>query len=93
MNLPRVVTSVGDGQDFYYVQANVAVELDQEGTTALIRARHAVIDRHLLKLLRTYRVQDLRVVGQRSVREDMKRVISRLLPQGRCVTCISPINY
>lgn len=74
MNLPRVVTSVGDGQDFYYVQANVAVELDQ-GTTTLIRARHAVIDRHLLKLLRTYRVQDLRVVGQRSVREDMKRVI------------------
>lgn len=84
VNLPRVVTSVDDGQDFYYVQANVAVEIDHEGTAALIRARHEVIDRRLIELLHTYRLQELRVGGQPStVREDMKRVISALVPNGQ----------
>ncbi|MCW5798285.1 MAG: flagellar basal body-associated FliL family protein [Nitrospira sp.] len=77
------MTSVDDGRDFYYVQANIAVELDYEGTAALIRARHEVIAGHLVELLSTYPVQDLRH-GRRqaAVREHMRRVISRLLPEG-----------
>ncbi len=83
INLPRVVTSVDDGDDFYYLQANVAVEIDHEGTAAMIRARHEIIDLHLLELLRTYRMQELRVADQpASLREDIKREISALLPKG-----------
>lgn len=84
MNLPRVVVSVDDGQQFYYVQANIAVEIDRSWTAPLIRARHEVIDRHLMELVRTYSVKDLRSAGQpATLRADVKRTLNKLLPQGQ----------
>ena len=83
INLPRVVAPVDDGQEFYYVQAHIALEIDHAGTATLIRARHEMIDRHLLELLHTYSVKDLRAAGQPpTLREDIKRIIGRLLPKG-----------
>jgi len=93
VNLPRVVASLDDGQEFYSVQATIALEIDHAGTAALIRARHEVITRHLTELLHTYRVQDLRAGGQPStLREDIKRS-ARSFPRGRCSTSISPIGW
>lgn len=83
INLPRVVAPVDDGQEFYYVQANIALEIDHSGTATLIRARHDVIDRHLLELFHTYSLKDLRAAGQPStLREDIMHTISGLLPKG-----------
>lgn len=83
INLPRVVAPVDDGQEFYYVQAHIALEIDHAGTATLIRARHEMIDRHLLELFHTYSVKDLRAAGQPyTIREDIKRIIGRLLPKG-----------
>ena len=84
VNLPRVVAPRDDGQEFYSVQATIALEIDHAGTAASIRARHEVSARHLTELLHTYRVQDLRAGGQPStLREDIKQVISTLLPKGQ----------
>jgi flagellar basal body-associated protein FliL len=84
MNLPQVVAPVDDGQEFYSVQAGIALEIDHAGTAAWIRARHEVIDRHLMELLHTYRLRDLRSGGLPStLRKDIKRVINTLLPKGQ----------
>ncbi|GMV51752.1 MAG: flagellar basal body-associated protein FliL [Nitrospira sp. OLB3] len=83
INLPAVVAPVDDGQRYYYVQVNLAVELDRSGTAGLIQARHEVIDRKIMEVLHTYSVKELRSAGLRStLRTDIRRVINQLLPQG-----------
>ncbi len=84
MNLPRVVVSVDDGRQFYYIQANIALEINRASTAPLIRARHEMIDRQIMDLFHTYSVKDLRAAGQPSaLRADIKRTINNLLPQGQ----------
>ncbi|MBX3368823.1 MAG: hypothetical protein KF793_00400, partial [Nitrospira sp.] len=39
INLPPIIAPVDDGQRFYYVQANLAVEIDRPATSTVIRDR------------------------------------------------------
>jgi flagellar basal body-associated protein FliL len=82
INLPRIITSVDDGEQFYSLQTTIAVELHDRDMVAAIRARHELIDRHLMDLFRTYSLKDLRSAGPpAALREDIKRVINALLPE------------
>lgn len=84
INLPAIVAPVDDGTRFYYVQANLAVEIDRAATGTLIRERHDQIDRYIMEMLHTYPIQDLRAPGQSvTLREDLKRTVNRLLPKGQ----------
>ncbi|HMZ53222.1 MAG TPA: flagellar basal body-associated FliL family protein [Nitrospira sp.] len=84
INLPAIVAPVDDGARFYYVQANLAVEIDRPATATIIRERHDQIDRYIMEMLHTYPVQDLRVPGQSvTLREDLKRTVNKLLPKGK----------
>ena len=81
---PAIVAPVDDGARFYYVQANLAVEIDRPATATIIRERHDQIDRYIMEMLHTYPVQDLRVPGQSvTLREDLKRTVNKLLPKGK----------
>lgn len=84
INLPAIVAPVDDGTQFYYIQANLAVEIDRAATGTLIRERHDQIDRYIMEMLHAYPVQDLRAPGQSvTLREDLKRTVNRLLPKGQ----------
>ena len=84
INLPPVVAPVDDGQRYYYVQVNLALELDRSGTAGLIQARHDAIDRQMMEILHTYAVSDLRATGQLpALRADIRRAINKLLPKGQ----------
>ena len=73
-----------DGQRYYYVQVNLALELDRSGTAGLIQARHDAIDRQVMEILHTYAVSDLRATGQLpALRADIRRAINTLLPKGQ----------
>ncbi|MCW5797213.1 MAG: Flagellar protein FliL (modular protein) [Nitrospira sp.] len=100
INLPPIVAPVDDGERFYYVQANLAVEIDRPATGTLIRDRHDTIDRYVMEMLHTYPIQDLRTPGNSAtLRDDLKRTVNKLLPQGRVrnvyITSwlITPIGY
>ena len=81
---PPVVAPVDDGQRYYYVQVNLALELDRSGTAGLIQARHDAIDRQVMEILHTYAVSDLRATGQLpALRADIRRAINKLLPKGQ----------
>ena len=82
INLPRIVATVDDGEQFYSLQTTIAVDLDQADRVSAIRARHELIDRHLMELFRSYSLKDLRAAGPPPMlREDIKRVINGLLPE------------
>lgn len=84
INLPAIVAPVDDGARFYYIQANLAVEIDRPATGTLIRERHDQIDRYIMEMLHTYPIQDLRAPGRSvTLREDLKRTVNRLLPIGQ----------
>jgi len=84
INLPAIVAPVDDGARFYYIQANLAVEIDRPATGTLIRERHDQIDRYIMEMLHTYPIQDLRAPGQSvTLRQDLKRTVNRLLPKGQ----------
>ncbi len=84
INLPAIVAPVDDGARFYYIQANLAVELDRPATGTLVRERHDQIDRYIMEMLHTYPVQDLRAPGQSAtLREDLKRTVNKVLPKGQ----------
>ena len=53
INLPAIVAPVDDGARFYYIQANLAVEIDRPATGTLIRERHDQIDRYIMEMLHT----------------------------------------
>jgi len=83
INLPRIITSVDDGAQFYSLQTTIALELDDADSVVAIRSRHEMIDRHLMELFRSYSVKELRSAGPpTALRDDIKRVINALLPQG-----------
>ena len=80
-NLPQIVATVDDGKQFFSLQTTIALELDHSETVFAIRARHEVIDRHLVELFQSYSLKDLRAAGPpAALREDMRRVINALLP-------------
>ena len=82
INLPQIVASLDDGDQFYSLQTTIALELDQADTALVIRSRHEIIDRHLMDLFRTYSLKELRSGGPPpALREDMKRVVNALLPE------------
>lgn len=82
INLPPVVAPVDDGERDYYVQVNLALDLDRSGTAGLIQARHDVIDRQIMEVLHSYSVNDLRSTAQLSaLRTDVRRAINKLLPR------------
>lgn len=100
INLPPIIAPVDDGERFYYVQANLAVEIDRPAIGTLFRDRHDQIDRYIMEMLHTYPVQDLRAPGQSvTLRNDLKRTVNRLLPKGKIrnvfITSwlITPIGY
>ena len=91
--LPRVVAPVDDGQEFYYVQANITLEIDHSGTATLIRARHDVIDRHLLEIFHTYSLKDLRAAGNLPRFEKTSRTpLVGSFRKGTSTRSISPIG-
>lgn len=84
INLPAIVAPVDDGTRFYYIQANLAVEIDRPATGTLVRERHDQIDRYIMEMLHTYPVQDLLAPGRSvTLREDLKRTVNKLLPKGQ----------
>lgn len=100
INLPPIIAPVDDGERFYYVQANLAVEIDRAATGTVIRDRHDTIDRYIMELLHSYPMQDLRAPGQSvTLRDDLKRTVNKLLPKGQVrnvyITSwlITPIGY
>lgn len=100
INLPPVIAPVDDGQKFYYIQANISVEIDRPGTASFIRERHDTIDRHIMELFHTYPVQDLRMPGQpATLRTDLQRTLNTLLPKGQVrnvyITSwlVTPVGY
>ena len=40
INLPRIITSVDDGAQFYSLQTTIALELDDADSVVAIRSRH-----------------------------------------------------
>jgi flagellar basal body-associated protein FliL len=100
INLPPIIAPVDDGEHFYYVQANLSVEIDRPTTGTLIRDRHETIDRYILEMLHSYPIQDLRAPGRSiTLRDDLKRTVNKLLPKGQVrnvyITSwlITPIGY
>lgn len=100
INLPPIIAPVDDGAQFYYVQANLAVEIDRPATGTVIRDRHETIDRYIMEMLHSYPIQDLRAPGRSvTLREDLKRTVNKLLPKGQVrnvyITSwlITPIGY
>ncbi|MGC3973266.1 MAG: flagellar basal body-associated FliL family protein [Nitrospira sp.] len=100
INLPPIIAPVDDGQRFYYVQANLAVEIDRPATGTVIRDRHDTIDRHVMEMLHSYPIQDLRTPGRSvTLRDDLKRTVNNVLPKGHVrnvyITSwlITPIGY
>ena len=82
INLPRIIASVDDGDQFYSLQTTIALEIDHSDAVLSIRARHEMIDRHLIQLFRSYSLQDLRSAGPPSaLRADIKRVVNTVLPE------------
>jgi flagellar basal body-associated protein FliL len=82
VNLPRIIASVDDGEQFFSLQTTIAVELDHADMVSTIRGRHELIDRHLMELFRSYSLKDLRSAGPPpTLRYDIKRVINALLPE------------
>ncbi len=100
INLPPIIAPVDDGERFYYVQANLAVEIDRPATVTVIRDRHDTIDRYIMEMLHSYPIQDLRAPGRSvTLRDDLKRTVNKLLPKGQVrnvyITSwlITPIGY
>jgi flagellar basal body-associated protein FliL len=100
INLPPIIAPVDDGERFYYVQANLAVEIDRPATATLIRDRHETIDRYVMEMLHTYPIQDLRTPARSvTLRDDLKRTVNKLLPKGQVRSVyitswlITPIGY
>src|SRR5688500_6638604 len=77
INLPRIIASVDDGEQFYSLHTTLAVELEHSHMVSAIRAHHELIDRHLMELFRSYSLKDLRTAGPpATLRDDIKRVIN-----------------
>ena len=100
INLPPIIAPVDDGERFYYVQANLAVEIDRPSTGTVVRDRHETIDRYIMEMLHSYPMQDLRAPGHSvTLRDDLKRTVNRVLPKGQIrnvyITSwlITPIGY
>ena len=100
INLPPIIAPVDDGERYYYVQANLAVEIDRPATGTVIRDRHDTIDRYIMEMLHNYPIRDLRTPGQSvTLRDDLKRTVNKLLPKGQVrnvyITSwlITPIGY
>ena len=100
INLPPIIAPVDDGERFYYVQANLAVEIDRAATGTVIRDRHDTIDQYIMEMLHSYPIQDLRAPGRSvTLRDDLKRTVNKLLPKGQVrnvyITSwlITPIGY
>ena len=100
INLPPIIAPVDDGQRFYYVQANLAVEIDRPATSTVIRDRHDTIDRYIMEMLHNYPIQDLRTPGRSvTLRDDLKQTVNKVLPKGQVrnvyITSwlITPIGY
>lgn len=100
INLPPIIAPVDDGARFFYVQANLAVEIDRPATVTVIRDRHDSIDRYIMEMLHNYPIQDLRAPGRSAtLRDDLKRTVNKVLPKGHVrnvyITSwlITPIGY